>query len=395
MDENETIIQTHVDGEEPKKAKKKFFERRSGWIISAVSLMLVILILAAVTGAVRGINDRVSLAETQAAPRIQSQLDGARLDIEEGRYEVALSRLNWILEEMSDFLSEDELSEVGEIYSQTLVMIAQIGTPTPQPTPTAIEPVNTPTPDLRGAQDLYDTANQFMADRAWNDVILTLASLRQKDLSFRTVQVDGMLYIALRNRGIEKILSEGSLEPGIYDLSLAERFAPLDSRAEGIRTWTRLYLTGASYWEINWAQVVFYFEQVYPHVPNLRDGTFMTATDRFRVGAIEYANELAALGDYCLAQEYFERALAISENPEIQPTAQWVAEACASGEEGPPPTELEEVQPTATPRSGLGPTPAPTPTQTETPPDQPTGEPTIEPTTEPTAEPTEDPGGGG
>lgn len=382
MDENETTTQAHLEGEEPKKAKKKFFERRSGWIITAVGLVLVILILAAVAGVARGIADRVSLAENQAAPRIQSQLDGARLDIDEGRYEVALSRLNWILEEMADFLSEEELAEVGEIYSQTLMLIAQIGTPTPRPTPTPIEPVNTPTPDLRGAQELYDNARQFMDDRAWSDVILTLAALRQKDITFRTVQVDGMLYIALRNRGLEKILAEGSLEPGLYDLSLAERFAPLDSRAEGIRTWTRLYLTGASFWEINWAQVVFYFEQVYPHVPNLRDGTFMTATDRYRLGAIEYANELAALGDYCLAQEYFEKALAISSNPEIQPTAQWVGEACAAGEDTPPPSPPEEVQPTPTPRTGLGPTPTPTPTQTETPPGLPTGEPTQEPTLE-------------
>jgi hypothetical protein len=393
MNENETTTQAIVEDEEPKKAKKKFFERRSGWIITAVGLVLLILILAAVTGAARGINDRVSLAETQAAPRIQSQLDGARLDIEEGRYEVALSRLNWILEEMGDFLSEAELAEVGEVYSQTLVLISQIGTPTPQPSPTPIIPENTPTPDLRGEQDLFDTATQFMEDGAWDDVILTLAALRQKDITFRTVQVDGMLYIALRNRGIDKILIEGSLEPGIYDLSLAERFAPLDSRSEGIRTWTRLYLTGASYWEVNWAQVVFYFEQVYPHVPNLRDGTFMTATDRYRLGAIAYANELAAFGDYCLAQQYYERALAISGNPEIQPTAQWVGEACAAGVEAPPPSPPEEDQPTPTPGTGLA--PAPTLAQTEMPPSQSTGEPTAEPTGDTTVEPTEEPGGGG
>jgi hypothetical protein len=378
MNENETITQNHMEGEEPKKAKEKFFARRSGWIISAISLMIVILILAAVTGVARGINDRVSLAETQAAPRIQSQLDGARQDIEEGRYEVALSRLNWILEEMTDFLSKEELAEVGELYSQTLVLISQIGTPTQRPTPTPIEPVNTPTPDLRGEQEMFDNAQQYISDRAWNDVILTLAALRQKDLTYRTVQVDGMLYIALRNRGIEKILVEGSLEPGIYDLTLAERFAPLDGRAEGIRTWTRLYLTGASYWEVNWEQVVFYFEQVYPFVPNLRDGTFMTATERFRLGALEYAKELTKNGDYCLAQEYFEKSLSISGNPEIQPTAQWVGEVCAAGEEGLQPSPTIIIQPTPTPGTGLEPTP--TPTQTETPPGQPTEEPTAEPT---------------
>ena len=359
MEENETTTQVPLDGNEEGQAKKKFFERRSGWLITAIILVVVVLVTATATGVALGINDRVSLAENQALPRIQSQLASARQDIEEGRYEIALGRLDWILEEMTEFLTDEELAEIGEIYSQTLVMLASVGTPTPQPTPTPEEPENTPTPDLRGAEDLYNTARQFMADRAWDDVIQTLQALREKDLTFRTVQVDGMLYIALRNRGIQKILAGGSLEPGIYDLTLAERFAPLDSRAEGLRTWTRLYITGASFWDVDWGQVVFYMEQVYPHLPNLRDGTQMTATERFRIGAIEYANELASIGEYCLAQEYFQRAFSISDDPVVQPTAQWVAEQCASGESEPQPEPPQE-EPTPTPAEVQQPTPTPT-----------------------------------
>lgn len=328
MEETGNTTQTELKDKKVRKAKKKFFERRSSWYILSALLVVVILAIGSITGAARGINDRISMSETQAAPRIQSQLDGARQDIEEGRYEVALSRLDWILEEMTEFLTEEELAEIGELYSHTLLLIGSIKTPTPQPSPTPTEPVFTPTPDLRGVQELFDTALQQIADGAWEDAINTLKALRENDLTYRTVHVDGLLYIALRNRGIQKILSEGSLEPGIYDLTLAERFAPLDSRAEGLRTWTRLYLTGASFWDVDWSQVVFYFEQVYPHLPNLRDGTFMTATERYRIGVIKYATQLTAAGEYCLAQEYFEKALSISEDSSARTLSESAAEAC-------------------------------------------------------------------
>jgi type II secretory pathway pseudopilin PulG len=382
MVEIENTKHTVVNEKKPRKPKKKFFERRSAWFLIAAILVVIILAVGAMTGVARGINDRISLAERQAAPRIQSQIDGARLDIEEGRYEVALSRLDWILDEMTDFLTEEELAEIGELYSQTLLLISSRTTPTPQPSPTPTEPVFTPTPDLRGAQELYDTALQQISAGAWDDAIRTIEALREKDLYFRAVQVDGLLFIALRNRGIQKILAEGSLEPGIFDLTLAERFAPLDSRAEGLRTWTRFYLTGASFWDVDWSQVVFYFEQVYPHLPNLRDGTFMTATERYRIGAIEYATQLAAAGEFCLAQEYYEKALAISEDASVRTMSQDAAEACLSGSAPPQPPQTDALTPT--PVEGTTPTPGPTqePTQdqTEVPPEEPT--PTVAPTEE-------------
>jgi tetratricopeptide (TPR) repeat protein len=192
-----------------------------------------------------------------------------------------------------------------------------------------------------------------------------MEALRQNNLTYRSVQVDGMMYLALRNRGMQKILAEGSLEPGLYDLALAERYAPLDSRAEGIRTWTRLYLTGASYWDVDWSQVVFYFEQVYPQLPNLRDATFMTATERYRIGAIEYAKQLLAAGEYCQAQEYFENALAISADPEVQPLAQDAAEACSAGLAPPEPPQEEVQTPTPTPGEETQVTPEPTQAPTE------------------------------
>lgn len=352
-----------ASGGEVDKKKNKFFERRSSWYFLGILVVVLVLLIGALLGIPRGIDARVSLAETQAAPKIQSQLDNARLDIEEGRYEVALDRLDWILEEMSAYLSAEELAEVGELYSQTLLRISTYRTATAQPsqTPTALP--YTPTPDLRGEEELFSTAQRLIAEESWDEAVKTLESLRQKNIDFRPVQVDGMLYVALRNRGLDKILAQGNLEPGIYDLTLAERFAPLDSTAEGIRTWTRLYLTGASYWDVDWGQVIYYFEQVYPQLPYLRDATNMTSTERFRIALIKYGTQLANSGEVCEALEYFQRALEIASDPEVQPTVQWVFEECER-ESQPEPQEPQNT-PTPTP---TGTAPTEVPTQQTTPP---------------------------
>ena len=386
MSENELNHTQPVEFEKKKRPRKKFLERRSSWFLLGLLLALLIMLLGSILGIPKGINDRVSLAETQASPKIQAQLEAAKNDIAEGRFSVALDRLNWILEEMASFMTEAELEEVGNLYSQTLLQISLTGSPTPIPSPTPTVIAFTPTPDLRGEEEIYSNAHQYLAAEEWDLAIQTLEALREKNIGYKTIQVDGMLYVALRNRGVQKILVEGSLEPGIYDLTLAEQFAPLDSAAEGFRTWTRMYLTGASYWAVNWEQVVFYFEQVYPMLPNLRDGTFMTAKERFRIGAIEYANQLTALGDACTAMEYFDKALSVQPDESVQALKEEASEACFSQNSSPPEPAIDVPSPQQ-PVPTTAPTKAPTAVPTEAPTEEPTEEPTQEPTQEPTVEP--------
>jgi tetratricopeptide (TPR) repeat protein len=346
MNEKNAEMKQPENKEKNERQKKKFFERHSSWLLIGILLALLIVALGGVLGIPRGINDRLALAETQAAPKIQSQLENAKLDIEEGRYLVALNRLDWILEEMTPYLSDEELSEVGELYTQTLLKLSSQVTPTPAVTPTPTVPINTPTPDLRGEEELFILAQEQIATELWDEAIQTLEALRQKNLEYKAIQVDGMLYVALRNRGVQKILVEGSLEPGIYDLTLAERFAPLDSSAEGFRTWARMYLTGASYWGVDWSQVLYYFEQIYQALPNLRDGTNLTATERYRIAAINYGVQLASADNFCEAQQYFDLAMSIGSDPQAQPTADWVAEQCWETQH--PPTSTSKPKPTST-----------------------------------------------
>ncbi|MBE0411450.1 MAG: hypothetical protein IBX69_17135, partial [Anaerolineales bacterium] len=79
----------------------------------------------------------------------------------------------------------------------------------------------------------------------------------------------------------------------------------------------------------------FYFGQLAPVAPNLRDATNITASERFRIATLNYAQSLIAIDEFCLAQEQFERLLAFSPNPAVEPTAVWVGERCEQAQQEP------------------------------------------------------------
>jgi hypothetical protein len=247
-----------------------------------------------------------------------------------------------------------------------------------QTTPTLTftpSPTITPTPDLRSAEEQFVNAQDLLKAGDWDGTISKLDSLRKVALTYHTAEVDGMYYIALRQRGLSKILAQTcadiNLEGGIYDLTMAERFGPLDGYADGLRTYARLYITGSSFWDQDWVQAQNYFTQVIAGFPNLRDSSCDSATERWRQATIKYADQLAAGGDFCAAEEQYNAAFTINspKNEAIFPTATAVQDQCngGGGGGGNPPAE---ATPTGeTPKPG-GETATPTlepPTATATP----------------------------
>ncbi len=351
---------------------KKQKPKRIGFIL--IGLLMVI--IAGGAGWFLGSQEGQKLRDQEQDKAIleiaQTQFDLGVRELEEERYENARKRFEYVIQIDPDFPGAQE--------KLTEVMIAQsiVSTPTPIPSPTL-----TPTPDFRGEQELFDQAWQYVLAEDWDNTIITLEILRDKNLQFHPVEVDGMYYIALRNRGVQRILQEGSLEPGMYDLTLSERFAPLDHEAEGYRVWARYYLTGASFWKIDWSQVVSIFGQIYPSFPNLHDSSGMTAQERYRIGLLEWGKALALQEEYCLAQEKFDLAFAMLEDERYAPAATEIYNKCE---------ESKKPEETATPEVSVTPTPTVTSefvVTTEVPVE------TTEapPPTEPPVETTEPPGG--
>lgn len=333
--------------------------------------LLLVAGISAFSGYNSGIGLRKSAEATQFTSQIESQFNLGVQDAANGYWDRARQRFEWVIRQDPNFPG------VTEQLALVLLELNTTATPTLVPTPTL-----TPTPDLRGVEEMFNQAQQSMADSQWTAAIDSLLLLRKKDPAYRAVDVDGMLFLALRNRGKDKIGKEADLEGGIYDLALAERFGPLDSEAQSFLSWARLYITGASFWELDWKQAVEYFAQIAPQLPNLRDGSLMTAMERYRRALIGYGKTLLNGDDPCAAMEQFETALAIAPDAEAEAALAEATNQCVPEDSGSSDDEPASAEPTAA-----------SPTQ-ETPVGEPTAEPTQEPTAEPTAEPTsESPGG--
>lgn len=259
--------------------------------------LLVILALAILAGYGSGISIRRGNESTTTSQQLGEQFQYALVDIEFGRYANAKQRLEWIISRDSTFPgAQDKLTEV-------LVLINQ-------PTPT-FTPSLTPTPDFTGAEQAFTQAQQLIAAQNWQEALRTLDEIRKLDPTYQTGQVDGMYYFALRNYGYDLITKQGNLEGGIYHFTLAERFGPLDRDANGLREGARYYLIGASFWELDWQQALFYFDQVYRGWSGLWDGTF-TSTERFYYASMRYGDQLLEQGDGCGAVTQYTNAMAIA-----------------------------------------------------------------------------------
>jgi tetratricopeptide (TPR) repeat protein len=336
--------------------------------------LLIIALMAAYGGYRSGMNQRNNAQSTQVSQQVKEQFDLGVKDLEADNLDMARQRFEWVIRQYPNYPGiTDKLAEVELLQNIT-------ASPTPVPTPTV-----TPTPDLRSVEELYTQAQQAMQGGDWTNAIDTLLKLRKDAPTIHAVEVDGMLFMALRNRGVDKI--KGSdLEGGTYDLALAERFGPLDAEATSWRSWAELYVTGASFWDVDWPQAIEYFLQVADMAPNLMDASGWTSETRLTTAYMKYGDLLGASGDWCAAQEQYKLAVDRGSNATFEATATYGADKCSSKEEKKTPhataTSTEAAGATATPteKSSGGATKTPSPSEpTSTP--QPTSAP------QPTAEP--------
>lgn len=283
-----------TEGTQPNKPIARSGRGRK-FLFNALGL-IVILVIAILGGYSSGIGVRKSNQSSKIMQQLGEQYQNALIDIQFGRYENARQRLEWIIDNNPSFPgAQEKLTEVLVLSNQ--------------PTPT-LTPSLTPTPDFSGAQDAFVRAQQLIAAQDWPGAIGALDQMRKLDPNYEQSKVDGMYYFALRNYGYDLITKQGNLEGGIYQLTLAERFGPLDRDSNGLREGARYYLIGASFWELDWAQAVSYFSQVQSW-GNLWDGT-MTTSERYWFASMRYGDEFFAKNQFCEAVAQYENAQTIN-----------------------------------------------------------------------------------
>jgi len=254
----------------PKKPKNKLGGRIGRFLLN-VLIFLLIIGLGVFGGYQSGINIRQRAQESLVTQQLSDQFSRALVDIQFGNYDAAKTRLEYII--------GIDPSYPGAMDKLTEVMVLST-------VPTAT-PVVSPTPELIVVDEtdyngMFAQAQQLIAAQQWQNAITVLSTLRRKDATFNAVQVDGMYYFALRNLGVEQIQAGNFLQEN-----------------------ARAFLNAASFWDLDWERAAIQFAQL--NGSGLWDGT-MTATERYRIAATRYADQLFAQGRYCEADEQYNNA---------------------------------------------------------------------------------------
>ncbi|HEX9795722.1 MAG TPA: hypothetical protein VGA52_01905 [Anaerolineales bacterium] len=302
---------------------------------------LVILSASAGTGYLLGSEEHSMAQATEQAGLLQEQFDLGVADLEEGRLQTARQRFEHIL-------------SIDPAYpgAQDLLGLAQMGlnVPTNTPIPTATEIILTPTPtiSLESLEGLLEAARGANNREAWDESIETLLLLRGKDPNYRTDEVNSLLFAALRNRGVAKILRR-ELAQGIYDLALASQVGALDNTAASWRRSAVFYLYANSFIGLDWFEATVNFADLC--AAGIWDSCF-----KYARSAAEYGHLLAKEEEFCAASEQYDNSLSTVDDAQLRPTATWAYERCLTATATPP-----TATPTITGTPGFG---SPTPTFT-------------------------------
>jgi tetratricopeptide (TPR) repeat protein len=333
---------------QPVKEKKRLFRI----VLFGLVAVLLLSLLGTYLGYRQGINIRMAKQLEQEIIAASAQFQLGLIDLENEQFEIAKKRFEYVIKVDPNFPG------AGERLQEALVglAISEIQEPTPfiaeLPTETPTEEVEveveiTPTFDPQVRDDLYFNAQRLIAEESWDEAIPLLDKLRLEYPDYLPLKVDGMYYIAYRNNGVKKILMDGNLEGGMYDLSIASRFGPLDWESDSYRSFARYYITGAAFWEVDWLQSIYYFGLVYEALPNLRDGSNFTTVRRYAIANMSYADLLVATGESCESLDYYQIAYDLLPNEEG--LAEKFEEARNKCEAGEPviqntPTPEEEIE---------------------------------------------------
>jgi len=332
--------------------------RKYWWILLFPVFLLIVLGVAVYTGYQSGSEQREIQVREQESLALLDQFNLGVEDLTAGRYDLAKQRAEYILS-----VDPDNEAAIGLLDLALKALNQPTITPTPLITPTKTTP--TATPDLSTVENHYEAAAAAVGRGDWSAALDLLIDLRAEHPDYRTEEVNQMVYTALRNRGFEKIL-QGNQEQGIYDLSLAERFAPLDNQAASWRRSAEFYLFANSYVGLDWSQAYRWFS-------DLCGAAIWDSCYKFAISARSYADLLVATQDSCNALLLYEQSLITLYDSSLVGTATEAANLCltataATPTETPTLEGTETETPTATATNGeVEITPSVTPTPTPSP----------------------------
>jgi hypothetical protein len=239
--------------------------------------------------------------QTQAATDSQAlalsrQVDLAREDFAEGSSDLALRRLQWVLDQ--DGSHSAALTLQGEIVAAQ----AAAATPTAAPTVAATATAEGTTPTVSDADILpaLREIRRLVGQEAWDEALPALLAFQQSNPDYERRETDELLYTTYLRLGLATIEGDAT-ELGLNYLAQAERLGNLPPEAQDYRYWANLYLDGIAYYGVNWEVAGFYFRDLCAAAP-----FFQNACQLLNEVLSNQAGQLAAAGDWCPAETIYQ-----------------------------------------------------------------------------------------
>jgi hypothetical protein len=295
---------------------------------SILRILGIILILVAVTVALylvvgyfawqSGETLRDQQAEEMRLQQYNRQVNLAQEDIERGGYNLALRRLDWVLER------EPENQEAAALHRQAEAAIKTAQTPEAPPTPT--KPPE-PTVVLNENTDLENELVRLrrLYDREqWDELLPAVLTMQEQFPNFERMETDRLLYDSYLNLGLQ-LLQGSQIEQGLSYLAQAEKLGDLPQEALDYRFWAELYLDGISYYGVNWAVSSSVFRDLCISAP-----FYQNACDKLYESLFNYGDQYFFNKDFCPAVELFREARQYGNGGELIQKLIDATEGCAS-----------------------------------------------------------------
>lgn len=247
--------------------------------------------------ALRAENEQLAIQE-----QLASQLAFAEEDLEVGSYTLAIRRLDWILEQDSDYPGAEALRQVALDRANTRPTITPFPTATTPPTEEA-------KPEEAEPARLFAELQPVIEDQDWEGAVTAITAFQAQYPDFNRQQTDAMLYNAYINLG-QLLLTGDQVERGLFYLAQAEKLGNLPREVEDQRLWAELYLLGISYYGVDWSVSVYYFRDLCAAAPFYQDSCV-----KLYEALISFGDQFAANLDWCPAADYYAEAVRHNNEP--------------------------------------------------------------------------------
>jgi len=235
---------------------------------------------------------------TTLATQIVTQLELSRQNVDDEQYNLARTRLNWVLQrDPNNSEAKSILAEIDALLN--VVPAAETAVP---PTATA-RPLPTPTPGLIGDPDEeLARIRRVVANESWQDAISALLTFQFQYPSYERETTDRLLYDAYVAQGLVYLKGD-QVELGLASLEQAERLGDLPQEALDYRLWAELYVAGLAYYGVNWDASTYYIRELCQAAPFYQDSCSLLQQALIRLG-----DQFAFVFDWCPAESYYRQA---------------------------------------------------------------------------------------